>query len=213
VPLFGPKDEAGAEGPSLTATQGIFGGTVEPAEGTPGTIQRRYRLYLEATRLVRSGDDVRGKMAAALEAEVSLIKWVSLRGALTDLVIATEGGTPSIEGLLTTAPRPAPPDLIDTLRRYDSISKMSFGDVLGDPTLVRVPSWHLDVIAWAAEASVAADANVQIGPAPRAGRLTAPGWYVEPVFAKSERFWDGQDWTARCRVLDGRTYRAISAPF
>ena len=47
---------------------------------------------------------------------------------------------------------------------------------------------------------------------PEPGRLDAAGWYAEPLFAKSERYHDGSDWTDRCRVIKGRKAREVSMP-
>lgn len=209
--LFGPKFESGTEGPSLTATQGIFGGRVQPVEG-PGTVQRRGRYVGEARRLAGAGADVRSEMATAMAKERSLIKWVSLRGAVLELSMNVEGGSVSIDQVIAGAPTPMPDGLRPIWESYDAISKMSFGQVLEDPELTRTDDWHLDVITWAVHASRAADVLLH-AEIPRVGRLDAPGWYPEPVFCKSERYWDGSNWADKCRVLDGKTYRRVNSAF
>jgi hypothetical protein len=70
----------------------------------------------------------------------------------------------------------------------------------------------LEFIAWAATAFVAGGLHRQLD-IPAAQILDAPGWYAEPVFAKAERFWDGNDWTSKARMLDGRRWRLIDSPF
>jgi Protein of unknown function (DUF2510) len=65
----------------------------------------------------------------------------------------------------------------------------------------------LDCIAWSAIALL----RLGIGPGPRAlimapepDALPAPGWYPEPLWGRAERYWDGSDWTAACRVKGDR---------
>jgi hypothetical protein len=48
---------------------------------------------------------------------------------------------------------------------------------------------------------------------PQAQVLDVPAWYTEPVFAKCERFWNGTDWKAKCRILDGKRWRLVNSPF
>ncbi len=63
----------------------------------------------------------------------------------------------------------------------------------------------LDCIAWSAVAFLRLEIAQQIfSQVPEPDALSEPGWYTEPLFAKAERFWNGSNWTARCRVKDGR---------
>jgi hypothetical protein len=70
-------------------------------------------------------------------------------------------------------------------------------------------------IAWCASAFAGGNLQKTLLQAdiPAAQTLTDPGWYAEPVFSKCERFWDGKDWTARCRALEGRRWESIISPF
>jgi len=47
---------------------------------------------------------------------------------------------------------------------------------------------------------------------PEPEALPEPGWYVEPLFSKGERYWDGSDWTSTCRMKDGRRYIESDVP-
>lgn len=71
----------------------------------------------------------------------------------------------------------------------------------------------LDTIAWSAIALLRLGVAQQLfDQVPEPDALHVPGWYPEPLFTKSERYWDGSDWTAACRVPDGRRYVETSVP-
>lgn len=87
---------------------------------------------------------------------------------------------------------------------YDRYSKMGITDVNADPRCRFPDAVALDGIAWSAIALLRLGVAEQIFPqVPEPDALSVPGWYTDPLFAKAERFWDGSDWTARCRVRDG----------
>lgn len=96
---------------------------------------------------------------------------------------------------------------------YGRYSRMNVTDVNADPRC-RIPkAAALDCIVWSAIALLRLGVAQQIIPqVPEPDALSEPGWYTEPLFAKSERFWDGSDWTARCRVRDGRQFIETSLP-
>lgn len=93
--------------------------------------------------------------------------------------------------------------------RYAELAEMDVLAVNADPELSRMgAAVGLDYIAWTAAAVLRAghgrDEFVTAIPEP--GRLDSPGWYVEPLFAKCERYWDGTDWTERVRMQRGRAW-------
>jgi hypothetical protein len=72
------------------------------------------------------------------------------------------------------------------------------------------PSVALDAIAWAAVAVLRTEGlRLDI---PEPNLLERPGWYIEPVFGQAERYWDGSDWTDRCRIPDRNAYREGDFP-
>jgi hypothetical protein len=96
---------------------------------------------------------------------------------------------------------------------YGRYSGMSVMDVNADPRCQIPQSAALDCIAWSAIALLRLEIAQQLFPqVPEPDALLEPGWYTEPLFAKSERFWDGSDWTARCRVKDGRQLIETNVP-
>ena len=89
---------------------------------------------------------------------------------------------------------------------YQRYSKMNVEDVNADPWLsLYNKAVALDCIAWSvvllSRLGTLSDTMQQV---PQPDALTGPGWYPEPLFNKGERYWDGQDWTARCRIVSGR---------
>lgn len=96
---------------------------------------------------------------------------------------------------------------------YGRYSGMSIKDVNADPRC-RIPkAAALDCIVWSAVALLRLGVAQQLFPqVPEPDALPEPGWYTEPLFAKAERFWGGSDWTARCRVKDGRGFIETSTP-
>ena len=90
---------------------------------------------------------------------------------------------------------------------------MSVQDVNADPRCQIPKAAALDCIAWSAIALLRLGVAHQLFPqVPEPDALPKPGWYTEPLFAKSERFWDGSDWTSRCRVRDGGRFNEIDVP-
>jgi hypothetical protein len=210
--LFGPRFERGAEGESRSNHRGVHGALVEPPE-VPGSVPRRARMFGEAIEVANRGGDVRGGIHTLFAREATFLKWVSLRGALLAIHDTVSDPQISIGDLRSWVGRAEPAGAVDLISDYDRrISTLSFNDVLADRDLVRTPDWHLEFITWSAQVALADDYPfVHLFPA--AQTLDVAGWYAEPVFSKSERFWDGADWTPRCRVLEGRNWRLINAPF
>jgi len=96
---------------------------------------------------------------------------------------------------------------------YERFSKMNVQDVNADAMCQLDDAMALDYIAWTAVASLRLGwASEQMEAAAEPDELTVPGWYTEPLFAKSERYWDGTDWTERCRVAEGRNYLEVVVP-
>lgn len=211
--LFGPKFEPGAEGDSRSNRVSPSRRPVDPPE-LPGTIGRRARIFGEAVEIAKQDGDVRGKVGELLAKEASFIKWASLRGALMYISIALEDPERSLGDLRTYAGGASEPEgSVDLIRTYEGrVAGLNFNDVIADPSLVKTNDWHLDVISWAATVFVGGQLYNMIH-IPPAQVLDVPAWYAEPVFAKSERFWDGNDWTSKCRVQDGRLWRLINSPF
>ena len=85
--------------------------------------------------------------------------------------------------------------------RFNSEPVCQFGDAVA-----------LDFISWAAVAMLRMEAAENWLQLPEPSLLDEPGWYAEPIYAKAERYWDGSDWTERCRTLDGRRYVAMALP-
>ena len=96
---------------------------------------------------------------------------------------------------------------------YPEIEGLSFRAAAGHPLTRGVnDAIGLDLIAWSVIAMLRTGIAGTLAGAPEADALTTPGWYTEPVFAKCERYWDGADWTERCRVPEGRRYTELSNP-
>ncbi|HUC14656.1 MAG TPA: DUF2510 domain-containing protein [Acidimicrobiales bacterium] len=172
-------------------------------------------MFGEAIRLAVSGKDVVASLNTLLAKEASFVKWVSLRGGLAFVSIALEDPDLSLAQLTRFAKRPPPKDTENLLARYPKIESASFSDVLGDPTLFRNHDWHIDFTAWCAAAFAGGNLHRTVLQAdiPPAQALTDPGWYAEPVFSKCERYWDGRDWSARCRALRDKQWVSLVSPF
>jgi hypothetical protein len=100
-------------------------------------------------------------------------------------------------------------------QRYAEVSKMSVQQVNADPRWAAVgPPMALDFIAWASIAMLRTGqaSSELIASMPEPGLLEQPGWYAEPVFAKCERYWSGDDWTDRVRVKNGRVWNENNLP-
>ena len=88
---------------------------------------------------------------------------------------------------------------------YSRYSKMNVYDVNVDLHCQIPKAIALDCIAWSAIALLRLGiAQPLFSQVPEPDALSEPGWYIDPLFAKSERL-DGSDWTARCRTKDHRS--------
>jgi hypothetical protein len=208
--IFGP----GAEGQEVIPVQTISGQRVSTPEG-PSSMQRRARLYGAAQRLAgtREGQPLTVAVDNLLARERSLQKWVALRGALTFLnIVVNEGQVVSLAELERAVPDiPKPDHLAQLLSMYGDIEKLSFQQVAGHSLLGSLtPSWALTMITWSASAMTRTRAADNFTAVPEPDALTQPGWYTEPVFAKAQRYWNGNDWEARVRSLEGNTWHAVN---
>ena len=89
---------------------------------------------------------------------------------------------------------------------YNRYSEMNVADVNADQRCQISKAVALDCIVWSAIALLRLEIAQQLFPqVPEPDALSEPGWYLDPLFAKSERFWDGSDWTACCRTKDRRS--------
>jgi hypothetical protein len=105
--------------------------------------------------------------------------------------------------------------IADRWASYRQLAEMTVAEVNLDARWAVVgPSMGLDYIAWAAVAMVRSGAWAagSMRDVPEPGLLEEPGWYIEPLFAKSERFWDGEDWTRRVRAQSGRRWVEVEIP-
>ena len=63
----------------------------------------------------------------------------------------------------------------------------------------------LDFIVWAAAIELRFEGRgllpSVVDSVPLPSRLDEPGWYVDPIFGRCDRYWDGTDWTSRVRVV------------
>ena len=260
MPFFRKPSEREAV-PTMTVN-----GRPQPQPEEPGTIQRRFRMFVECERRLAEhplatadaagrpvGDgqgleELVARIRPLFDREASLIRWVALRGALAEIFISVldaESRAVSVselEGAMglewVAGPNGQPhPDLAEPWKSrfppehhqaamgiassvvtraedYPRYSEMSVQDVNADPHCRRMGgSLALDTIAWSAVAllrlGVAQELFRQV---PEPDALPEPGWYTEPLFGKAERYWDGSDWTAACRVRDGRQYIETHVP-
>jgi len=96
---------------------------------------------------------------------------------------------------------------------YRRLESKSIQDVIADHSYWMSRPIALDCIAWSAIALLRLEVAQQVvSQVPEPDALVAPGWYTEPLFAKSERYWDGSDWSSRCRVQDGRQFQETTVP-
>ena len=99
---------------------------------------------------------------------------------------------------------------VDDYRRY---STLNVAEVNADPRCQLSVAVALDCIAWSAIALLRLGIAQQIiRQVPEPDALPDPGWYTDPLFAKSERYWDGADWTDQCRMNDGRQFIETCVP-
>lgn len=187
------------------------------------------------------GDGV-GMESVALEMkklfakEQSLVRWVALRGALLFLQMsfspedwatacATVGIGSGADGELCLLNRDELPDqqvqacvglcasIESKLQIYDELEHMSLSAVLQDPRFSGVgTAVGYDYIGWTAIVilrSGPAEVTSKFG---EPGRIDSPGWYTEPMFSKSERYYDGSDWTDRCRLIQNGREMLLTTP-
>ncbi|MGH3232158.1 MAG: DUF2510 domain-containing protein [Streptosporangiaceae bacterium] len=83
---------------------------------------------------------------------------------------------------------------------YDRYSQMDMDDVNRDRKCYLNDQMALEFIAWNAVALLRLGIAQQVMTAPEPDALETPGWYTDPLWGKAERYWDGSDWTGRCRV-------------
>jgi hypothetical protein len=208
---------SGSRTPVLTVN-----GRPQP-EPEPGKAARQYRLFVECMSRLRadpltsqqaSGQPIGSscglegmvaRIAPLFQHEQSLIRWVAFRGAVTSLFINIFD---------TSNPVAASPQELELAMGLEWVTDSAgsrrvevaagFGDALA-----------LDCIAWSATALL----RLGTGPGPRVlimapepDALPQPGWYPEPLWGKAERYWDGSDWMAACRVRNGRSYTETTMP-
>jgi hypothetical protein len=96
---------------------------------------------------------------------------------------------------------------------YGRLEGMNTDDVIGNQNFWMSESAALDCIAWSAIAMLRLEVAQQLFPqTPEPDALPGPDWYTEPLFGKAERYWDGSDWTSKCRVHDGWRYTELQTP-
>ena len=91
--------------------------------------------------------------------------------------------------------------------QYSKIEEMSVDEINSAPEFRFInDSLALELIAWSSVAILRTDwiRDSILNDWPEPGLLEKPGWYAEPIFSKCERFWDGLDWTPRCRDWEGK---------
>src|ERR1700683_375682 len=209
----------------------------------------RHPLGSPSARGVALGDghgmeDLVRHIAPLFKQEISLARWVAIRGALLflDIICPSDQERQQLMPVMGLAavndPQPGAPTVVVmrqaspitsevgrnvmglfsaiTLRweHYAEISQMTVQEVNVDPQLVKVgPAMALDFIAWTAIAMLRTGARPElIRDLPEPGLLERPGWYADPLFAKCERYGDGDDWVDLVRVKNGRTWNESSLP-
>jgi hypothetical protein len=168
--------------------------------------------------------------------EQSLVRWIALRGALLFLSMAFHddwGAAARAMGIHlgdSAGPRLTDSEglsdgqikrcvsLHNSIRMkvetYDELEHMSLPNVLRDPRFRNIGTAEgFDYIGWAAVALLRSGrAEIVLDNFGEPGRMDEPGWYTEPLFSKSERYYDGSDWTAQCRVIERGQELLISTP-
>jgi hypothetical protein len=121
-------------------------------------------------------------------------------------------------GQLSGQLRAAAEGTVDTVIRYVAGYKrfmdMSIYDANADPQFSQMSdTTALSCIAWSASARLRLGiAQPMFAKVPEPDALQVPSWYVEPVTAVCERYWDGLDWTAACRKQQGRGFKEFTLP-
>jgi hypothetical protein len=162
--------------------------------------------------------------------DASLLRWVALRGALHGLSDAGAGtttlpigeavgfhwdessnGWSALDAGLSPQQTEAALGLLSSIMSkvvdYHEISELSIEDVNEDQRW-RLASFNramaLDYIAWSAVVLCRLEASGHLPPVPsvvpQPSRLETAGWYVDPLFGKAGRYWNGADWTDRVRL-------------
>jgi hypothetical protein len=228
-------------------------------------MKRRFRLFIECERRLADhplaqedaigtplGDDLGleglvAQLTPLFERERSLIRWVALRGALSEIFIrvldpasaacspdqleqamgiewetdrygdSRPGIVPSWRQKLSDEQRSAAVGVASLVltraANYGHLEGMKTDDVIGNRNFWMPEAAALDCIAWSAIAMLRLEVAQQLFPqVPEPDALPGPGWYTEPLFGKAERYWDGSDWTSRCRVQNGRQYTELQSP-
>lgn len=247
MPLFRRNE------PSPRHVRTINGRPQPSPEGTG--FPRRSRMFVECQRrladhpLTQPGasghllgdgqglEELVARLPAIFEREPSLLRWVVLRGAFTELylrvldrecAVTTPVALERAMGLAWTEGSESHLDLALPYRtamthdaheaavgvaasvllrveRYPWYSELSVPEVLRWPEAHMPPAVALDAIAWCAAALLRLGIAQQIiEQVPEPDAIDEPGWYPEPLFAKACRYWDGADWTDRCRTADGQ---------
>jgi hypothetical protein len=261
MPLF--RRPSGPGGPPSGPVMTINGRPQANPE-LPGTIQRRFRLFIECERRLAQnplaqrdavgtplGDGLGleglvAQLAPVFERERRLIRWVALRGALTELFIrifdpeSAARAPQQLEQVMglewqTGSDGKSHPDIAPSWRSrlssdqraaalgvassaliraesYNRLEDMNIGDVINS-SFWMPQAVAIDCIAWAAIALLRLEVAQELfSQVPEPDALPGPGWFTEPLFGKAQRYWDGSDWTSRCRVQEGRQYREAEVP-
>lgn len=240
------------QGPRVT-----INGRSQNAREVPGSLRRSNRLFVECTRLLAgdrlaseasTGVPIGGgigmetlvaKIEPLFSRERSLIRWIALRGAFTDMYVHTVDTAsrvtpfyPMVETVMGVGNLYAPgaaEEVIDiapewaaqlTVEQrtsavalfagiqarvfdYERYSKMDIGDVNRDRNCHLSDQIALNFIAWAAVALLRLGIAQQQMTSPEPDALEQPGWYTDPLCGDADRYWDGRDWTNRCRAPSG----------
>jgi hypothetical protein len=257
MPLFRGGDE-----PSIRPRRTLSGRPVSVQEEF-GTRERRVRLMAEAASRLEGhplagmsahgvalgdGHGMEGlveHIAPLFQREMSLARWVAIRGALLflDMICPSDREWQELMPIMGLAPvtdaqkdepaavvlrqaSPVTPEVEENILglfwaitfrwgNYAEVSGMSVQQVNADRLWAAVgPPMALDFIAWAAIAMhrTGQGNSELILNMPEPGLLEQAGWYVDPLFAKCERYWTGDDWTNRVRVKNGSTWNETSMP-
>lgn len=90
---------------------------------------------------------------------------------------------------------------------YDEIKTWDADRLISDPSTYLNTIMGLECIAWVAVAMHRVDRKGLLPPLvvdpPQPSALEGAGWYVDPLFAKADRYYDGTGWTPRCRARPG----------
>lgn len=184
--------------------------------------------------LINGMENLVAKIRPLFAREQSLIRWVALRGAMAILKMRSAEAPPEdlamVMGLmmgLDSAGRPFIKVLRDFnpvadeqanaaismwamvtryLADYDRIADMTMDDINADPQYLALSDdIALDCIVWSAVALLRLGLVQQLASkVPEPDAMPGPGWYIDPLFARSNRYWDGSDWTPKVRMADGR---------